>query len=158
MLDTKNVEEKARAAKKQAQVPETTNVEASRPKQNVPIEPEAHDDMDRHSQHNFPNPRDAELWDSLGITEALWKKGEAEEAEIGEVYIPLTVEEIVVNFMIKLKELSTRDRTKKAKMHKFQKRVEAEEDEDIKAEVLSLLRKVTDTNLVTKSDVLVFKG
>ena len=86
------------------------------------------------------------------------KKGELKEAEIGEVYVPLTIEETVVNFMAKMKELSTWDRVQSAKIHKFHKRVEAEEDEDIKAEVLSLLQKVTDTNLVTKGGVLVFKG
>ena len=43
-------------------------------------------------------------------------------------------------------------------MQKFQKRVEAEEDEDIKAEVSNLLREVSDTNLVTKSEILVYKG
>ena len=102
--------------------------------------------------------RDAELWDSLGITEALWKKGESEEADIGEVYVPLTIEELAINFMTRLKGLSAQDMAEIAKMHKFQKRVEAEEDEDIKAQVLALLQNVTDTNHVTKSDVLVFKG
>ena len=105
----------------------------------MPNEPEAHDDMDRHSQHNLPDPCDAELWDSLGITEALWKKGESEEADIGDVYVPLTVEEIVVNFMTQLKVMSAQDRAETAKLHKFQKIVETEEDEDIKAKVLSLL-------------------
>ena len=115
--------------------------------------------MDRHSQHNFPDPRDAELWDLISITEALWKKGEVErEAYIGEVYVPLTIEEMIANFMSKLKELSARDRSETTKMLKFEKRAEAEEDEDIKAEVSTLLHKVSDVNIVTKSDVLVFKG
>lgn len=50
------------------------------------------------------------------------------------------------------------DRVETAKIRKFQKRVETEEDEDIKNEVLTLLQKVTESNQVTKGDVLVFKG
>ena len=79
---TKNAERKARGAKTQAQVPAKEPAKASTPKQMEPTAPVpvAGQDEAQHSQHQFPDPRDAELWDAKGIIEALWKMGEEEEA------------------------------------------------------------------------------
>ena len=85
--------------------------------------------------------------------------GEAEGvAAIGEFYVPLTIKDMITNLMSKLKELVDRDRIETAKILKFEKHVAAEEDEDIQAKVKSLLQKVSDLNVVTKSDVMVYKG
>ena len=65
---------------------------------------------------------------------------------------------MVANLMTKLKELTARDRTESAKIIKFKKRIETEDDKDILAEVKGLLQKVSDINTVNKADVLVFKG
>ena len=75
VVATKNVERKARVAKTQAQVPTAEPAKASPPKQKetAATVPAAVQDEAQHSQHQFSDPRDAELWDSLGITEALWK-------------------------------------------------------------------------------------
>ena len=142
VVATKNAERKARAAKTQAQVPNKESTKVSTPKQMEPTAPvpAAVQDEAQHSQHQFPDPRDAELWDARGITEALWKMGEEEEAVAPDnVYIPLTVSEMVANLMTKLKELTARDRTESAKIIKFKKRIESEDDEDILAEVKGLL-------------------
>ena len=84
--------------------------------------------------------------------------GEEEAAKPDNVYLPLTVKELVANMMSKLKDLSARDRTESAKIIKFEKRVASEDDEDILAEVKGLLQKVSDINNVTKADISVFKG
>ena len=68
----------------------------------------------------------------LGITEALWKKGLSEDDEIGNVYVPLTVEELSANFLTKLKDLSEKDSVESKKIHSFQKRAETEPDEEFK--------------------------
>ena len=161
VVATKNTERKARAAKAQAPAPAAVApAKASSPKQKeveTPVPPTEEDAQ--HSQHQFPDPRDLEMWDSLGITETLWKIGEAEgDVETGDVYIPLTVSELVENLMSKLKELCNRDRTESAKIVKYEKRIASEDDEDILAGVQSLLKKITDANDVTKGDILVFKG
>ena len=66
--------------------------------------------------------------------------GEAEgAAEIGDVYVPLPIKEMVENLISKLKDLSDRDRIEFAKILKFEKRVASEDDEDILAEVQGLL-------------------
>ena len=119
VIATKNAERKARAMKTQAQVPAVEPAKVSTPKQKEPAAPipVAVQDEAQHSQHQFPDPRDAELWDALGITKALWKMGEAEEAvEPDNVYVPLTVKEMVANLMSNLKDLSDRDRTESAKI------------------------------------------
>lgn len=67
-LSTKNAEKATRAAQKKSVVDMTPPTEANPLKQKAVTLPEAHEDEDRHSQHKFPDPRDAELWDHLGIT------------------------------------------------------------------------------------------
>ena len=60
--------------------------------------------------------------------------------------------------MLKLKDLSDRDRIESAKILKFEKLVAYEDDTYILAEVQGLLQKVMDVNTITKSDILVYKG
>lgn len=116
--------------------------------------------MDCQSQHDFLDPQENELWDSKGITEALWKKGEAvdEAVDLGEVSLPPIVEAMIPNLMPRLKDLCARDRVESAKVHKFQKRAEEETDEDFKAQALSMLQSITEDNNVTRSDVIIFKS
>src|ERR1041385_3446320 len=97
--------------------------------------PEAQAEADRHSEHQFPNPREGELWDQLGITEALWKKCAAEEPEVvdlGEVYISSSIEAMITTMISQLKDQHSRDRAEVSKIHNYQKHAETKPDEEFK--------------------------
>ena len=66
----------------------TPKANAPKSKPNVADAPEAVDAQDEQSQHQFPDPRENDLWDSIALYEAIWKQGEAEDPEavdIGDV-------------------------------------------------------------------------
>src|SRR3954468_17005827 len=117
--------------------------------------PEAQDEADRHSEHQFPDSREGELWDQLGITEALWEKCAAEDPDtfdIGEVYISRSIEAMITTMISQLKDFHSRDRAEMKKIHNYQKRAESEPDEEFKQHVLKLLQQVTDVNSTTKNN------
>ena len=101
----------------------TPPAEANPPKQKGIYLRKTHDEQDRQSAHQFPDPREGELWDHLGITEAIWKKCEAEDPEaldLGDVYISSTSESMITTTMIsQLKDLHSRDRPEQVKIHKY---------------------------------------
>ena len=57
-----------------------------------------------------------------------------------------------------LKDLHSRDRAETEKIHNYQKRAEAESDEEFKQHALKLLQKVTGVNTTTKDNTKIFKG
>src|SRR3954462_188251 len=109
-----------------------THSEAIPPRQKGISLNEAQAEVDRHSEAQFSDPREEELWDQLGITEALWEKCAVEVPEagyIGDVYISSSIEGMIPTMISQLKELHSRDRAELKKIHNYQKRAESEPDE-----------------------------
>src|SRR3954470_19365275 len=106
--------------------------EANAPKQTTAPTPEAQEDNDEHSHHDFPDPREGELWDSIAIHQAVWKKAEAKDpkvVDIGEVFIPPTVSAMIESLYNQLRDLHAPYRTATAKVLKFKKKADDESDE-----------------------------
>src|ERR1041385_7536571 len=97
----------------------TPSTEAIPPKQKGISLPEAQTEADRHSEHQLPDPHEGELWDQLGITEALWEKCAAVESEavdLGEVYISSSIKAMISTMISQLKDLHSRDRSEVTKI------------------------------------------
>ena len=149
---TKAAERRAKAAQKQAIVPSTTEAEVARLKRNAEAlanEPEEEDDMDQGSAHDFHDPKEDELWDALGITEALWKRAASATEAIAGEFIPSSIEEKSAEWMTKLRELQEKDRKESLKITSFREKVEAETDEDFTAQISAHLDKLITENNVT---------
>src|ERR1041385_7654921 len=160
-LRTKKAEKAARASQKKPVVDMTPSTEAIPSKQKGISLHEAQAEADRHSDQQFPDPREGELWDQLGITEALWEKCVAEEPEVvdlGEVYISSSIEAMISTMISQLKDLHSRDKSEVTKIHNYQKRAETEPDEEFKQHALKLLQQVTDVNTTTKDNIKIFRG
>src|ERR1041385_6538086 len=160
-LRTKKAEKAARASQKKPVVDMTPSTEAIPTKQKGISLPEAQAEADRHSEHQFSDPRGGELWDQLGITEALWEKCAAEVPEavdLGEVYISSSIEAMITTMISQLKDQHSRDRSEVAKIHNYQERAETEHDEEFKQHALKLLQQVTDVNTTTKNNIKIFRG
>src|SRR3954470_20162968 len=139
----------------------TPSAEAIPPKQKGISLPGAQAEADRHSEHQFPDPREGELWDQLGITEAHWETCAAEDPEavdLGEVYISSSIEAMITTMISQLKDLHSRERAEIKKIHNYQKRAKSEPDEEFKQHALKLLQQVTDVNSTTKDNIKIFKG
>ena len=67
--------------------------EAIAPKQTTSPAPEAQEQEEpEHSHHDFDDPREGELWDNMGLHQAIWKKSEDIDpnvVDIGSLYIHL---------------------------------------------------------------------
>src|SRR4051812_27596189 len=74
-LATQKSEREARAAQKKVVV--DTAPEAVAPKPTPAPVPEAQAENVEHSHHDFPDPREGELWDTMRLHQAIWKKAEA---------------------------------------------------------------------------------
>src|SRR3954465_4843566 len=158
-LRTKKAEKAARAGQKKPVVDMTPSAIPSKQK-GISL-PEAQAEADRQSDHPFSDSREGELWDQLGITEALWEKCAAEDpdaVDIGEVYISRSIEAMISTMISQLKDLHSRDRSEVAKIHNYQKRTETEPDEEFKQHALKLLQQVTDVNSTTKDNIKIFRG
>ena len=152
-LRTRKAERDARTAQKKAIMDMTHET-------NAPA-PEAQEDEVEQSHHQFPDPREGELWDSISIHQAVWKKAEAENpdvVDIGEVYIPPTVSAMIANLYNKLRDLHSRDKAESAKILNFKKKAEEESDEDFKAGAEASWQKIDAVNLGTKGNVNVYHG
>src|SRR3954467_1281199 len=104
---------------------------------------EAQPDTVPPSEAQLSDPREEELWDQLGITEALLAKCATEDPElvdIGEVYISRSIEAMIPTMISQLKDLHSRDRSKLKKIHNCQKCAESEPDEEFKQHALKLLQ------------------
>src|SRR3954465_116428 len=121
-LRTKKAEKAARASQKKPGVDMTPSAIPLK-KKGISL-PEAQAEADRQSDHQFPDPREGELWDQLGITEALWEKCVAEDPDavnLGEAYISRSMEAMIGTMISQLKDLHSRDRAEMKKIHNYQK-------------------------------------
>src|SRR4051812_1569098 len=160
ILRTKKAEKAARASQKKPVV-DMTPTEALPPKQKGISLNEAQPDVVFPSEAHLSDPREEELWDQVGITEALLAKCAAEDPElvdIGEVYISRSIEAMIPMMISQLKDLHSRDRSELKKIHNYQRRAESEPDEEFKQHALKLLQQVTEVNTTTKQNMELYQG
>src|SRR3954470_22880633 len=113
------------------------------------------------SHHEFPDPREGELWDTMRLHEAIWQKAEAIDpatVDIGQVYIPPSVTAMIETLYNQLRDLHNRDRSETAKILKFEKKASDESDEDFKAEAEVAWKWIDDINAYTKKNIVVYQG
>src|ERR1044072_5035713 len=127
-----------------------TTLEAVVPKQTTTPAPEAQaqDEAD-HSQHEFPDPREGELWDTMRLHQAIWQRAEAidpNSMDIGNMYIPPAVSAMIETLYNQMRDLHSRDMDETAKILKFKKKAKKESDEDFKAEVEAAWKKIDSVN------------
>ena len=96
-LRTKQAEKAARAAQKEVDVDMTPKDIA--PKQTTAPAPEAQEEAE-HSHHNFPDPREGELWDCISLHQVFFKLAEAidpKAVDVGDIYISPTLTAMIEN-------------------------------------------------------------
>ena len=113
------------------------------------------------SHHEFPDPREGELWDTIHLHELIWRQAEAvvpASVDIGSTYISPSVSAMIETLYNQLRDLHSRDRSETAKILKFQKRADDETDEDFKAEAEAAWKKIEAVTVLTKKNITVFQG
>src|SRR4051812_40402254 len=88
ILKTKKAERDTRAAQKKTAVDRPP--EAPSPKPVTAPAPEAQGEAEQ-SHHEFLDPREGELWDTMRLHEVIWRQAEAIDPatfDIGFIYIP----------------------------------------------------------------------
>ena len=151
-LATKKAERATRVAQKKAAMDMAPEAIAPKPTPAPAPEAQAQEDVD-HSHHDFPDPREGELWDTMRLHQAIWKKAEAidpDSIDIGNMYIPPAVTAMIKTLYNQLRDLHARDRVETEKILKLKKKASEESDEDFKAEVESTWKKIEDVNFNTK--------
>ena len=71
--------------------------EAAAPKPVTAPTPESQGEAE-HSHHDFPDPREGELWDTMRLHEVIWRQAEAihpATVEIGSIYIPPSISAMI---------------------------------------------------------------
>ena len=74
------------------------------------------------SHHEFPDPREGELWDTMHLHELIWRQAEAidpKTVDIGTTYIPPSIFAMIETLYNQLRDLHSRDRSESAKILKF---------------------------------------
>src|SRR3954468_135772 len=172
ILKTKKAERDARAAQKKTAVdrpseaPAPKQVTASTPKPvtapkpaPAPV-PEAQGEAEQ-SHHEFPDPREGELWDAMCLHEVIWRQAEAVDpatVDIGSTCIPPSVSAMIENMYNQLRDLHCRDRSEIAKIQNFQKKASDESDEDFKVQAENTWKKIKSVNDTTKQNITIFQG
>src|ERR1041385_4662387 len=158
VLRTKKAEKIARAAQKEAAVDMAPKDIPPKPVA-APV-PEAHVEAE-HSEHNFPDAREGELWDCLSLNQAFCQLAEAVDpkaVDVGNIYISPTLSGMIETLYNQLRDLHARDRSETAKILKFTKKADAESDEDFKIEAIAASKKIADVNEKTKRNIQVYQG
>src|SRR4051812_48084452 len=178
ILKTKKAERDARAAKKNSTAARPSEAQATKPvtastPKPVPAPaqapkpapapapvPEAQGEAEQ-SHHDFPDPREGELWDTMTLHEVIWRQAEAIDpasVDIGSIYIPPSVSAMIETLFNQLRDLHCRDRSEMAKIEKFQKKASDESDEDFKLEAENAWKKIKTVNDTTKQNITIFQG
>ena len=114
-----------------------------------------------HSHHEFPDPREGELWDTMRLHEVIWQKAKAidpNSMNVGTIYISPSVTAMIETLYNQFRDLHRRDRSETAKILKFKKKASDESDEDFKAEAEAAWKKIDSVNTLTKKNISVFQG